>query len=71
MVKKTFLVSDMYCSNCAMSIESLEDELSGVKSVSASYHKGQMIVEFDETKIGTEAIIAAVKKKGYTAAPVA
>lgn len=71
MIKKTFLVHDMTCSNCAMKIESLEDDLPGVKSISASYRKGQMIVEFDESKIDVEAILAAVRKQGYTAAPAA
>jgi copper ion binding protein len=69
MIKKTFQVSDMHCSNCVMKIEGLEDELPGVKSISASYQKGRMVVEFDETKINAETIIAAVKKQGYTAVP--
>ena len=71
MVKQTFLVSDMYCSNCAMKIESLEDDLPGVKSISVSYRKGQMLVEFDETLIDVAAILAAVKQQGYTAVPAA
>ena len=69
MIKKTFNVSDMHCSNCVMEIEALEDELPGVKSISASYQKGRMVVEFDETKISDDAVLAAVKKLGYTAAP--
>ena len=67
MVKKIFRISDMHCSNCAMRVEGIEDDLPGVKKVSASYQKGQMVVEFDETKIGEAEIIAAVKKAGYTA----
>lgn len=68
-VRKTLPVKDMHCSNCAMQIEALEDELPGVQRISASYQKGQMVVEFDETRIDVEAIIAAVKRKGYTALP--
>lgn len=67
MTKKVFRIADMHCSNCAMKIESLEDELPGIRSISASYQKGQMVVEFDETRIDAEAIRAAVKKQGYTA----
>jgi copper chaperone CopZ len=67
MIKKNFRITDMHCSNCAMKIESLEDELDGVRSISVSYRKGEMMVEYDETKLGDEAIIAAVKKQGYTA----
>ena len=52
-----------------MKIEALEDDLPGIKSISASYQKGRMVVEFDEMKISAEAIVAAVKKQGYTAIP--
>ena len=65
MVKKTYRVEGMHCSNCAMNIESLEDDLPGIKKVSASYQKGQMVVEFDEAKVSETQIFAAVKKRGY------
>ena len=45
MLKKTFKIPDMTCSNCAM------------------------VIEYDEAKLTDEQIIAAVKKKGYTALP--
>ena len=67
MIKKTFNIPDMSCTNCAMKLESLEDTLPGVKEINASYHKLQMMVEFDESKLTTDQIIAAVKKKGYQA----
>lgn len=66
-MKTTLKVTDMHCVNCAMKIESLEDELPGLKSVSASYVKGQMVVEYDESRLSLEQIAAAVKSKGYTA----
>jgi len=67
MKKQTFSVPDMHCSNCSMKLESLEDTLNGVKEINASYHKQQMIVEYDETKLTAEEIITAAKKKGYQA----
>ncbi len=67
MIKKTFKIPDMSCTNCAMKIESLEDDLDGVKEVNASYHKLEMVIEFDEAKLTDDEIVAAVKKKGYTA----
>ena len=67
MVKKTFNVPDMHCTNCSMKLESLEDELAGIKEINASYHKQQMTVEFDETIVSEDQIIAAAKKKGYQA----
>ena len=69
MVKKTFKVPDMSCTNCAMKLESLEDTLDGVKEINASYHRLEMVIVYDETKLTDEQIIAAVKKKGYQAMP--
>jgi len=70
MIKKTFKVPDMTCSNCAMKLEGLEDTLDGVKEINASYHRLQMTVEYDESKLTDEQIVAAVRKKGYQAIPV-
>jgi len=67
MIKKTFKITDMTCSNCAMKLESLEDILDGVNEINASYHKLEMVIEYDESKLTDEQIILAVKKKGYQA----
>ena len=69
MIKKIFKVADMSCTNCAMKLESLEDVLDGVKEINASYHKLEMVIEYDESKLTEAAIIAAVKNKGYHAVP--
>jgi copper chaperone CopZ len=69
MIKKTFKIPDMTCTNCAMKLESLEDTLDGVQEINASYHKLQMDIVYDETKLSDEQIVAAVKKKGYQAIP--
>ena len=47
MIKKTFRIPDMTCSNCAMKLESLEDMLEGVKEIKASYHRLEMVIEYD------------------------
>jgi len=70
MVKKTYRVEGMHCSNCAMNIEGIEDDLPGIKQISASYQKGRMVVEFDEATISETQILAAVAKRGYEAFPV-
>ena len=67
MVKKTYRVEGMHCSNCPMIVESIEDDLPGIKQVSASYQKGQMVVEFDESLVTEAEIFSAVEKKGYHA----
>lgn len=66
MIKKIFRVPDMHCASCVMRLESIEDELDGIKRINASYHKQQMEVEFDEKVVSEEKIVEAVKKKGYT-----
>ena len=65
MQKKTFKILDMHCTNCPMILESIEDDLPGVKQISASYVKGTMVVEFDEKVLDAEQILAAIEKKGY------
>jgi copper chaperone CopZ len=67
MLKKTLKISDMHCANCAMMIESIEDDLPGVRRVSASYTRSQVVVEFDETRLDLQTIIQAIRSKGYTA----
>lgn len=66
-MKKVFRVSDMECPNCAMRLESIEDDLDGVRSISASYRKLLMEVDFDENKVTIQQILDAVLKKGYHA----
>ncbi len=67
MQKTTLRISDMHCAICAMTIESIEDDLPGIRRVSASYARSQVVVEFDETHLDLEAIIQAIRSKGYTA----
>jgi copper chaperone CopZ len=70
-MKKTFRVPDMECPNCAMHLEGLEDELPGVRRISASYKKLIMEVEFDEALLSVEQIIAAANSLGYHPEPLA
>lgn len=67
MVKKVFQVPDMHCSACVMRLEGIEDELKGIQRVTASYRKQQMEVEYDETQVNEQQIIAAAQKHGYQA----
>ena len=67
MVKQLFRVPDMHCSACVMRLEGIEDELQGVKRVTASYRKQQMEVEYDERLVTVEQIVAAAQRHGYRA----
>jgi copper chaperone CopZ len=66
-IKKTYKIPDMHCTNCAMKLESIEDDLPGIKEINASYHKQQIIIEYDDTQVSEAQILAAVERKGYHA----
>jgi len=67
--KRTFHLPDMHCTSCVMRVESIEDNLAGIQKATASYHKRQLIVEFDEKKVTEEEILDALKNLGYQALP--
>ena len=67
MKKITLKITDMHCVNCAMTLQSLEDDLPGVKQVDASYRSGKMVVEFDDSGLTEAQIISAIHDLGYTA----
>jgi copper chaperone CopZ len=65
MTKKTFKITDMHCTSCALLIEAdLED--AGIKG-KANYAKGVVEVEINDSKIIDNNIIEIIKKSGYTA----
>ncbi len=64
----TLKIQGMECPNCAMTLERIEDNLKGIHLAEASYHKAQMVVEFDEAQITEEQIKAEVLRMGYTVA---
>ena len=68
-MKKTFRVPDMYCPSCPMHLEALEDELTGVRYISASYKKLSLEIDFDENLISVDQIISAVNELGYHPEP--
>jgi mercuric ion transport protein len=59
-------VSGMTCMSCEMHIEGEVKKLPGVASVKASYEKGSAVVEYNDTKIDKEKIIATINNTGYT-----
>jgi copper chaperone CopZ len=65
-LKKTFRIPDMHCSACVMKLESLEDDLPGVRMVQASYQKQSMLVEYDDSKVSDGEIRKAIQGLGYT-----
>lgn len=66
--KITLKIEGMECPNCAMTLEQIEDRLEGVKMAEASYHRAQLVVEFDDTRVSEEQIKAEVQRLGYAVA---
>jgi copper chaperone CopZ len=64
-MKKTYKIANMECPNCAMILESIEDDLAGIREISASYHKFQLTVDFDESRVSEAQVLTAIEKKGY------
>jgi len=58
-------IAGMECPNCALRLESLEDRLPGVCSAEASYHKAQLSVTIDETRLDEAGLCAAIERLGY------
>ena len=68
--KKIFKIEGMHCTSCAMNIDFDLEDLDGIKKAKTSYAKQETEVEFDETKIDSDALIKQIKKTGYTASPI-
>ena len=64
-MKKTFVLADLDCANCAAKIENAVREIEGVISVSVSFMSGKLVLEaeeeyFEEILDAAETLIAKV-----------
>ena len=69
-MKEKYNITGMSCSACSAHVEKTVGGLDGVASVSVSLLQNSMTVEYDETKLSSEAIAQAVRGGGYDAFPV-
>lgn len=60
-------ISNMHCRSCEMLIQDVLSDFEGIIKVNASYAKGTVEVEYDETKISPDRIKIVLKKEGYPA----
>jgi copper chaperone CopZ len=65
MMKRVYDVPDMHCPACSMLLEGIEDDLPGIRRISASYHKQRLEVDFDEGQVSEAAIVTAANALGY------
>lgn len=58
-MKKTFILEDLCCANCAAKIEDAVSKVDGVSSASVAFLTQKMKVEFDDAK--EEAVVNEIK----------
>ena len=59
-MKKTFVLDDLDCANCAAKIENALREIEGVISASVSFMSGKLVLEAEEERF--EEILDAAEK---------
>ncbi len=67
MKKEKFIVTGMTCAACEANVTRRVKKLDGVKNVAVNLLAGRMDVEYDETLVNADGIIAAVVEIGYGA----
>jgi copper-transporting P-type ATPase V len=66
-----FEISGMTCGSCAARVQRALSRQPGVSDALVNYATGRAKVELDDDELDPEQLIAAVRKAGYDAAPVA
>ena len=61
-------VSGMTCGHCVSSVEKALRNQTGVRNATVHLDDGAADVEFEETRVAPEQLIAAVEEEGYSAA---
>ena len=67
-MRKRFSVTGMSCSACSARVERVVNNLAGVEKADVNLLANSMVVDFDESAVSGERIIAAVEKAGFGAA---
>lgn len=64
-VKETFPVLEMSCAACAVSVASMLNSVSGVKTAAVNYANQTALVEYDRDKVTADELRASVRSVGY------
>ena len=67
MKHEKYMITGMSCSACSSRVEKAVSKLGGISKASVNLLTNSMQVEYDETKLDSRAIIAAVVHAGYGA----
>ena len=60
-MKKTYLLDEIDCPNCAAKLEDAVSKIQGVKAAAVNFFAQKLIVEADDEKV-FEAAVATVRK---------
>lgn len=67
MKKIKLKLTGMHCTSCSVLIDTVLEELPGVKNAKTSYATQLVEVEFEDGKVSPAQMIAAIKSEGYEA----
>ncbi|OPJ60037.1 heavy metal translocating P-type ATPase [Clostridium oryzae] len=67
MTSKSLKIEGMTCAACAKAVERASKKLEGVTEASVNFATEKLNINFDETKVTTQDIQAAIEKAGYKA----
>ena len=67
MTKVKLKIDGMHCTSCSVLIDTVLEELDGVKSSKTSYADQKVEVEFDPAKVNVPQFISTIKSEGYEA----
>ena len=65
--KQEFAVEGMHCGGCIKSVTGAIARLPGVSKVEVSLEKKAATVEYDDTTVKADAIVAAIEAAGFEA----
>ncbi len=69
MIKQRFIIEDMHCTACVMTVDDALEELAGVKEADTSFARSRTEVTFDPSVTSAAQIVAAIRAAGYCARP--
>mgnify|MGYP001089400377 CR=1 FL=1 len=65
MTKSTLKIQGMTCNHCSMRVQKALKAVAGVTDAQVDLQKAEAAVSFDEAKVTTEKLAAAVVDAGY------
>jgi len=62
-------VSGMTCEACPITVKKALQKVPGVSKIEVQYEKKQVVVTFDDSKTGIDALVKATTNAGYPSQP--